>query len=396
MTKITHYACLGILAFSLAACGANGVNNLPTLDSVSTIKNIKTLKDMKEIAFEWDPLYDENIKGFLIYASKNDESNKTLIANIKDKYKTHYVHTNLEPNTIYNYSFIAYTKDALSKESAISVKTSTKIEPVPFVQAISGLPNKIKIIWRPHPDTRVNSYIIVKQSANSDTFKEIANVDNRLSAEYIDNTKANEYAKYAVIAKTYNAIKSDLSEFKEATSKVLPPMVTNLSATTNVAKKIILTWDAASYKDFSHYKIYSSSSKFLPFSLLATTKNTNYTDEVQKDGYNKTYYVTMVDVDGLESKSDGIYVTGMSLNKPKTPIFTGYNILNDNSIYISFKASDNRVKKFNILKNSQEFLNNVSVNNFTDSAYEKGDTYQIIGIDEYGISSDTSDKLKIK
>lgn len=35
------------------------------------------------------------------------------------------------------------------------MSTAPRLEAVPFVQAVTNLPNRIKLIWRPHPDFRL-------------------------------------------------------------------------------------------------------------------------------------------------------------------------------------------------------------------------------------------------
>lgn len=88
---------------------------------------------------------------------------------------------------------------------------------------------------------------------------------NRLNAEYIDSDlKPNENSSYRIIAVSFNGIKSGSSQVVSSTSKALPPQVEHLSASTDGSSKIILTWDAPTYEDFSYYKVYSTSSSFLP------------------------------------------------------------------------------------------------------------------------------------
>lgn len=386
-----------VIGFSACSSTAN-LSEITPLENLTMVNNIRTLQGMREIGFEWDPIYDQAIDGYKIYRRVlNDEtSTDKLIATINDRYATHYSDNNLTPDTAYAYTFATFNKQGLSKLSTINVKTINKIEPVSFIQAIAGLPNKIKIIWRPHTDSRVVKYNIYKQDANSSKWYKLATVNNRLSAEYLDDVKPNLYAKYKVTALTYNGVESDASTEVEAISKILPPQIVNINVTTNLPKKIILTWDAPKYDDFSHYKIYYSKASLLPFFELATTTDNSYEDNVADDGVSRYYYVTMIDKDGLESAKTGVNVVGMSLDKPKAPALTGFELQNENTLKIKWISTDNRIKTYKLIKNSAEVASNIQNDYYIDTTYLAGDVYQVIGIDEFGIESKASAKLSVK
>lgn len=391
----TSLVCALILGF--CACSTASLNETPQIQELTQVKNLKTLQGTKEIGFEWEPIYDQDIDGYRIYRKiKDSEENEKLIATIKDRYATHFSDANLYPNTEYSYTFVTFNKNGNSNTTNINVKTMPKVEAIPFIQAIAGLPNKIKIIWRPHSDTRVVKYNLYKQNANSDNWYRLATINNRLSAEYIDDVKANDYAKYRVCAVTFDAVESDPSAEVEAISKVLPPQIVNMSVTTNLPKKIILSWDAPKYDDFSHYKVYSSKASLLPFFELATTTNTSYEDIIEDDGVTRYYYVTMIDKDGLESPKSSVNVVGMSLEKPKTPVLTGFDLIDENTLRIKWVSADNRVKSFKLVKNNQEVASNITGDFYIDTTYAAGDIYQLIGIDEFGIESKISSRLSVK
>lgn len=390
---------IAAIIFGFSACSSTNLSDTTPIDNLSMVNNLKSLQGMREIGFEWDPIYDQNIDGYKIYRREisNDETSEDkLIATIKDRYATHFSDAHLSPNTEYSYTFVSFNKNGVSKQSSINVKTLNKIEPVSFIQAIAGLPNKIKIIWRPHPDNRVVKYNLYKQDANSDKWYKLTTINNRLSAEYLDDVRPNLYAKYKVSAVTFNGVESDYSSEVEAISKILPPQIININVTTNLPKKIIITWDAPKYDDFAYYKIYSSKASLLPFFELSTTTENSYEDIVGDDGVSRYYYVTMIDKDGLESPKTGVNVVGMSLEKPKSPALTGFELQNENTLKIKWISTDNRIKTFKLIKNNQEVANNIQNDFYIDTTYASGDIYQIIGIDEFGIESKPSSRLSVK
>lgn len=179
---------------------------------------------MTEIGFEWTPTNDENVVGYYLYRLNPNNNQFTIIADIKDRFATHYVDTNLAPQTTYTYQMRSYSTNAISM-AGTSVKATTKplINSVPFAQAITGLPNRVKLIWRPYPDNSIVSYVIKRADANSDSFSQIAEVKGRLSAEFIDyDVKPAKGYKYTIHAKTAKGTLSKPSQILKAFTKELP------------------------------------------------------------------------------------------------------------------------------------------------------------------------------
>ena len=229
---------LSFLTLLLSACSVSQMNSLTSSkeltvnESLPKIESLKSLSDMSDIAFEWEPLYNENIKGFYLYRSSDENPDFKLVGVIKDKFQTHYVDTQLEPNTKYRYMMKSFNEQGqISQEGKIiEVSTTPRLEAVPFIQAVSNLPNRIKLIWRPHPDYRVDSYIIERAKEGDKKFKKIAEVKNRLNAEYIDSDlKPNENLSYRIIAVSFNGIKSEPSQVVSSISKALPPQIEHLN-----------------------------------------------------------------------------------------------------------------------------------------------------------------------
>lgn len=181
---------------------------------------------MTEIGFEWTPTNDENVIGYYLYRSNPSQpgSQMQIVANIKDRYATHYVDSDLAPETTYAYQMRSYSANAISAEgTTVQATTRALMESVPFAQAITGLPTRVKLIWRPHPDTRVASYIIERTDAGKDSWKSIAEVKGRLNAEYIDaEVKDGRAYEYRILVKTSSGVKSKPSQILSATTKELP------------------------------------------------------------------------------------------------------------------------------------------------------------------------------
>ena len=401
---------ISFLIFFLSGCAKQpSLIEKPKIDpTLPKVSELRALPDIKSIALEWDPIHDERVKGYYLYRSSQNSSKLKRVAIIKDRFSSHYVDNNLEPNTLYYYRISTYENDG--RESLPSdikkVKTLPLIEPVSFIEAISHLPRRVKLIWRPHPNPRVNEYIIQRSEPDNPEWKTIATIKGRLNAEYIDkDLEDNHLYFYRILVKTYDNIESLPSKVVKAFTKPLPKMVKGLKATTDFPKKIVLTWEKSPEKDIDHYNIYRSSISKLFFTLHAKTKDTKYTDMIGEDGVTKFYKVTAVDSDGLESFKQDIPVMGSTLPKPKAVVITSSEVKKD-GLYLKWSSRDDRIKSFIVVKkeidgllNEKEYkYTNIKNNFFIDRAIVPGVRYlyRVYGVDTYGIVSEPSEKIEVK
>ncbi len=376
----------------------------PIIDkNLPTLTQIKFLTDITEIGFEWKPVLNENIGGYYVYRTEANGAKKLeRVATISDRYASHYVDTKLKPNSVYFYRFSVFSTNGRESipSKTIKVKTNPMIESVSFIKAIRGLPHRVKLVWRPHPSPRVKSYIVEKSNFSVIEWKTIATIDGRLNAEYIDSgLKDNKTFKYRVRVKTFDGLVSKPSKVVQAGTKPLPPVVENLKASYNLPKKILLTWDPTSDKDFAYYKVYRAINPLLFYSYIAKTKDTKYEDLINKNGESYYYYVTMVDKDGLESPRQKTSVAGATLAAP-FPAYIVSSGFDGSKIEISWEPKDNRAVKFEVIKeygNKKKIFTNIRKKSFVDYDVKRGVeyTYKVVAIDKYGLASNESEKVVI-
>ena len=263
------------------------------------------------------------------------------------------------------------------------------------------MPNKIKVLWRPHPDLRVVSYILEKSALSSNNWHEVARINGRLNVEYIDNdVNPGQSYRYRILVKTHNGIISAPSKVVDAQTKILPNMVTGLSASVNLPKKIMLMWEPNSNDDFDHYAIYRATNDIFPMTKVATTTATEYEDLINDNGVNYHYKVTVVDRDGLESPRQNASVVGSTLPAPKEPVFS-YARFNGSLVELSWnQSSDSRALKYKITKtssNGEDIIYDIDGLSYSDTQVQKGVeyTYKIQAVDEYGLESKYSQKAVV-
>ncbi|EAH6025511.1 fibronectin type III domain-containing protein [Campylobacter upsaliensis] len=395
--------CLASLTLLFSACSVAELTTPKQTqlnENLPKVQSLKSISDLSNVAFEWEPLYSENIQGFYLYRSSEKEPQMKLVATIKDKFQTHYVDTKLESGTKYQYMMKTFNEQGHFSEEGqvIEIATQPRPEPLAFVQAITNLPERIKLIWRPHTDLRVNAYIIEKKKVEDKKFAKIGEVKNRLSAEFIDEVKANENFLYRVSALTFDGVQSEPSEVLNSTSKALPPEITHLSASNDLNGKIMLSWDAPVYEDFSYFKIYATSSSFLPFTLLAKTDKNSYEDIVQGAGESKQYKITMVDKDGLESPMPKKGVEGKTLGLPASPSIILAQITSE-GIVLEWADNDNRAVEYEVKRyggDQNAIFKGIKEKRLRDIKALAGVeySYEVIAIDELGQRSAPSSKVK--
>ncbi|MBP3224474.1 MAG: hypothetical protein J6M14_04105 [Campylobacter sp.] len=203
--QVAFCASLAILAAGCSSHSVPGGNDA----SLPRVEGIKSISGTNEIGLEW-PNYGSypNLLGFVVYRADMGGGEAKKIATLADPYTTHFADTRLEPNTSYKYTVRAYGINGVGESSPAAIVSTTKtIDSVPFAQAYA-LPDRVKIIWRPHPDLRVASYTIERRVKGADSWSGVKDIAGRLSAEYIDYVNYTSGYEYRIIAKSQTGMLS--------------------------------------------------------------------------------------------------------------------------------------------------------------------------------------------
>lgn len=403
---------LSVLTLTFSACVGTSPkpSDTPVIDATLPVVELTqtgVFVDMKAVGFEWNSIQDPRVKGIYIYKQTmaKEASEYEFYHTVKNRFVTHYVDTDVEPESQYSYYFKTFTKESESKSSKeIRVDTLPVLDSISWIHVVQNMPRSAKIIWRPHTNQIVNKYIIERRTLEEDKWTEIKTITGRLSAEYIDSELKDNYVyKYRIKIETYNDIISKPSKEVTVVTKPLPKQVKNILASNNLPKQIKLTWNEALIKDFSHYNIYRADSIDGSYKVINTTKEIEIIDNFEKDGVDYFYRISTVDKDGLESKHDVESIHGKTLSKPVTPSLVEVMLVGDN-LEISWKSTDPRVKTYVVDKikkkgwlesTSEEFLD-IKGKQFIDRFIEPGTTYfyNVYSVDEFSIKSEPSIEVK--
>ena len=374
----------------MAITGCSNDVPLKSNPNLPRVTKFRSLSDRNAIALEWNIVNKPQIQGYYIQRSANARKYKT-IAKIESKYITHWIDTGLSPNTIYYYKISTYSKKGIPSLAQLKkAKTLDKLEPVPFVaDAHLKARGMIKIVFRPHPNERVSGYYVQRFNDKEGKWEKIADLPSRLSAEYIDKGLIDgKVYQYRIIAYSYDDILSYPSKVVTAQTLQKPQMITNLMATTNLARQIQITWQPV--KGAVKYNVYASDIDGA-YKKIATTTKTIFTDIVNKDGYTKYYKVSSIDKYGIESlKSQP--VMGATLAIPASPIVSIEK--GANSVRFILSSPDQRAVKYLIKRKDGDSI--VKMNNIQSGYVDKNlqdkhtYEYEIYAIDENGLVSKPS------
>ena len=417
MKKLMQLIFLTILLLVISGCNNIFDNlNTPSKPKINTsieavdFSSIKSIPDMTSIGFEWQKVNDPRVAGYNFYRTDLQKNAKTLklVKAIDNRFATHYVDKDLEPGTKYAYQISSRLEDGTESATteAYVVETLPRIPPVSFAQAISDMPNRVKIIWKPHPDNRVEYYRVEKYNTLINQWVYQKTINQRLSAEYVETGLDNNTTyKYRVKAFTFDNVESAPTPVIVAKTKAAPQGPINVRISNNIPKKIFLTWDASPTPDVVKYEIQKSTISSFGYIKAGTATNTlEYTDSVDEDG--KTYYykVIAIDKDGLESSSNIEAVKGVSLSKPARPTLTSAQ-LQGGVVVLNWKPNDSKTTSYTVHKKVKENFfeyklikySNVSDTRFEDTDVVAGGEYKysIVANDDFGLSSDNSDESSI-
>ena len=202
-------------------CGAvKGLMTYGTDPSLETIEQVHALPRMNSVGFEWKKIEDHRIHGVNIYRSDTSQERQSFkrVGTVGNRYATHFVDTHVNADSTYRYRFSTFAFGKESRRSEpIEVSTLPPFLAVSFVKAYRVAPSVVKLLWKPHADTSINSYI-VERSVDGSEWKFISQVQGQLMAEYIDTFVGSGHTyRYRIIAQSYDKIRAYPSQATKIT-----------------------------------------------------------------------------------------------------------------------------------------------------------------------------------
>lgn len=251
------------------------------------------------------------MEGYRIYAARQSDGEFLLIKKLEGRDNCKYVdedRTRLDDGSKHFYRLTSYNKINV-ESSSVGVSATTKPRPS-RPQGLKGESMKLKeapLSWGANPENDISTYHLWRVSSAGGEFKNIAKIAAR--TDYVDKDLQDGVSySYKLQAECRDGLVSEFSEPVDVRTKPRPQSPTGLSGEVR-GGKVNLKWDRGREPDIAYYRAYEK--KFFGNEKIADTKTNAFSETSPPKGKTKTYLITTVDADGLESNpSREITVTG--------------------------------------------------------------------------------------
>ncbi len=269
---------------------------------------------VKKVELTWKESPFDEVEGYNLYWSKEKVGKYLLLKRIDGRTISSYTHgggnfDKLADDGTYYYAIAAFNK--VDVESDISETISATTKPRPSKPTgLKGEALKVKeapLTWLPNPEKDIAVYQIFRGTGSEDGFSRISKVEGK--TRYADKElKDGHTYKYKIRAEDKDELQSDFSEAISVETKPKPKKPEGLAGDI-VQGKVELTWQRGSESDISYYSVYEK--RFYGLDRINTVKPNSFAEAGLAKGKSKTYVVTAVDNDGLESEpSQEVTITG--------------------------------------------------------------------------------------
>jgi len=266
---------------------------------------------VKKIEISWAPSNTEDVEGYKLYAARQNDGQFLLIKKLEGRNNTKFVdddRARLDDTTKYYYRLTCYNKVDV-ESSSVEVSATTKSRPS-RPQGLKGESMKLKEVplsWGPNPENDIAAYHLLRQSSEGVEFKEVAKITAQTAYTDKDLQDGVSY-NYKLQAEDKDGLTSEFSDPVAFRTKPRPQSPAGLSSDLRNGK-VSLKWDRGREPDIAYYRVYEK--KFFGNEKIADEKTITFSETSPPKGKTKTYVVTAVDADGLESNpSREISVTG--------------------------------------------------------------------------------------
>lgn len=403
-----------ILVLLSACTGTPSASKTPKIDK--TLQKVSLngyLSDMTSAAFEWKPITDSRVEGYIVYRNNPNAKNPNALQSIdtiRNAAVTHYLDEDLKPGTLYHYRFSTYNKrkEASIASEQVDVKTRALLPSVSFFSTAEAMPRSAKLVWRPHTDSSVVAYYLERRTGGADKWRKIAVIKGRLSAEYIDEgLEDNTRYEYRLKAITHNDILSQPSDTTAVVTKAPPKPLKTINATQGKAGIIELSWPTKSDTETAYYQLYRATRGNGHYALIADKlRSGSFIDKIGEPGQKYYYKVVAVSKDGLAGELNAAKkAMGTTLDAPKAP--TNLVAMVENAtVQLTWKAGDSRTVSYIVTKETDKgFMSsetkqfkNIKKTLMIDSSLKPDEayTFSVVGVDKNGIASTPSNSVQVK
>ena len=273
----------------------------------------------------WDVHPEEDVVRYDVYRADSDAGVFSFIGSASGLTNAAYLDGGRDPGDLEDdraYFYCIRAVNAVTAESDDSEIVMATTRPLPPVveglAAVTGLPRRVELSWKPSVDEKVIGYDIERTEGEAPPVI-IARVAGLEAEAYVDSgdetsrflrssvkTPLKDGTHYAYRVRAVNTAEaaSEWCAPVEATTKIVPETPAGLKATEGRARAIGVIWAANPEKDIAEYVVETSSlpdRNFTEAGRVAIEGTRGFKQEALPPGLTRYYRVKAIDVDGLES-----------------------------------------------------------------------------------------------
>jgi hypothetical protein len=266
---------------------------------------------VKKVEIIWQPSTSDDVEGYNVYWSKGTPSGgkPNLLKRIEGRTTGNYTDTHhndgdLDDNATYSYLLTTFNKLNVESEFSESAVATTKPRPVKPT-GLKGEDLRVKstvLTWQANPETDIAMVHVLRATGvEGPDFSKVSEVKG--PSEFVDkDLKDGTVYRYRIRAEDKDGLLSDFSDPVVVRTKPKPRPPENLTGEFRQGKAE-LRWNPGAEADLDHYGVYEKRFLSLGREKVASVRETTYSDVTIAKGKTKTYIVTAVDKDGLESEA---------------------------------------------------------------------------------------------
>jgi hypothetical protein len=260
---------------------------------------------VKRIELSWTPSTASDVEGYNLYWSKEKVGRYNLLKKIDGRDQGRYTDSGsgfdkLADNATIFYTLAAFNKVDVESDLAEAVSATTKPRPAKPA-GLSAEERKVKAVplsWKANPESDIAQYLVFRAEGTAgQDYSQIAKVQGK--TEYQDKElKDGVSYRYRIQAEDKDGLTSDFSEPVTVSTKPRPKSPEGVSGEFRDGRAE-LRWKAGPEADIAQYNIYEK--RFLGREKIGSSTQASYSDATIGPGKSKTYVITSIDRDGLES-----------------------------------------------------------------------------------------------
>ncbi len=300
--------------YRITAVDENGNETIPSATATAATRGKPSIPEglnaksgmVKKVKLSWDVSSETGIAGYNIYRSSEKTGRFPMIKRIEGRDTDAFTDDGgdsekLEDNATCYYCITAFNKVDAESDLSKPVEARTKARPAK-PSGFRGRDMAVKrapLAWNLNSEGDIEEYSIFRrEGSESGDFSSVGKVDGETGVYVDNNLKDGAIYQYRIQVRDKDKLLSDFSDTISIRTKPCPRKPMDVSGEVR-NDKVEISWSPNRENDIDHYVVYEKN--WYGREKIAAVKESRFSKEGLPKGKTKTFLVTAVDKDGLES-----------------------------------------------------------------------------------------------